>query len=184
MPLGALFPSPGSFSLVEEMQIASTDEAPSDVPGRICLALYLSVFMVLQLRRWGFREKESPTQDNLAIKLQSWDWIWIQPTRPQTEDFSCFSSDANSQLYQNSGSLLDRCPEYTRLKPKWGGDLLGLSALSMLLSAAFWENWVMAVGLDPLFLSSLSSSSLNFPPCKMCIVTSTLNYFMLQMRLK
>lgn len=125
MPLGALFSSPGSFSLVEEMQIASTDEAPSGVPGRICLALYLSVFMVLQRRRWGFREKESPTQDNLAIKLQSWDWIWIQPIRPQTEDFSCFSGDANSQLCQNPGSLLDRCPEYTRLWTRVGWWPLG-----------------------------------------------------------
>lgn len=49
MPLGARFSSPGSFSLVEEMQIASTDEALSGVPGRIYLALYLSVLMVLQL---------------------------------------------------------------------------------------------------------------------------------------
>lgn len=166
------------------MQIASTDEAPSGVPGRMCLALYLSVFMILQLRRWGFREKESPTQDNLAIKLQSWDWIWIEPIWPQTEDFSCFSRDANSQLSQNSGSLPDRCQHTWGCKPKWGSDLLGLSALSTLLNAAFWENWVMAVGLDPLFLSSLSSSSLNFLHCKMCIVTSALNYFMLQMRVK
>ena len=35
---------------VEKMQITSTDEAPS-VPGRMCLALHLSVFMILQLRR-------------------------------------------------------------------------------------------------------------------------------------